>query len=109
MAKAPKTVPPPKRKNLSQQDVPSSSLEKALRVARAIADNYGFKPSSPIQIARALGVQPTSGGFRMLTGASIAYGLTAGGYNAETISLEPLAMRIVRPTADGDDLAAKRE
>jgi hypothetical protein len=24
----------PKRKNLSQQDVPSSSLEKALRVAR---------------------------------------------------------------------------
>ena len=41
--------------------------------------------------------------------ASIAYGLTAGGYNAETISLEPLAMRIVRPTAEGDDLAAKRE
>src|SRR3989454_8884690 len=110
MAKPPKKAPPkPTRKNLSQQDVPSYSIEKALRVARAIADNYGFKPSSPIQIARALGVQPTSGGFRMLTGASIAYGLTAGGYNAETMSLEPLAMRIVSPTGEGDDLAAKRE
>src|SRR6266850_1847820 len=109
MAKAPKSAPKPKRKNLSQQDVPSSSLEKALRVARAIGENYGFKPSSPIQVARALGVQPTTGPFRMLTGASIAYGLTTGGYNADTIALEPLAMRIVRPTAEGDDLAAKRE
>src|SRR5262245_42905060 len=110
MAKAPKkATPKPKRTHLSQQDVPSGSIEKALRVARAIGENYGFKPSSPIQVARALGVQPTSGGFKMLTGASIAYGLTAGGYNAEAISLEPLAMRIIRPTAEGDDLAAKRE
>lgn len=98
-----------KRSRLSQQDVPSCSVERALRVARAIGENYGFKPSSPIQVARALNVQPTSGPFRMLAGASIAYGLTTGGYNAETISLEPLAMRIVRPTAEGDDLAAKRE
>ena len=45
----------------------------------------------------------------MLTGAAIAYGLTAGGYNADTISLTPLGMRIIRPTTEGDDLAAKRE
>jgi len=118
MAKAPKkaagkasrsALSEQKRSRLSQQDVPSCSIEKALRVARAIGENYGFKPSSPIQIARALNVQPTSGPFKMLTGASIAYGLTTGGYNAETISLEPLAMRIIRPTAGGDDLAAKRE
>jgi predicted nucleotide-binding protein len=45
----------------------------------------------------------------MLTGAAIAYGLTSGGYNADTISITPLAMRIVRPTSEGDDTAAKRE
>ncbi len=76
---------------------------------KAIADNYGYKPSSPIQVARALGVQPTSGPFRMLTGAAIAYGLTAGGYNANQISIEPLGLKVVRPTAEGDDLMAKRE
>jgi predicted nucleotide-binding protein len=45
----------------------------------------------------------------MLAGASIAYGLTSGGYNAETISITPLGLRIVRPTVEGDDLVAKRE
>jgi predicted nucleotide-binding protein len=45
----------------------------------------------------------------MLCGASIAYGFIKGGYNAEQIMLEPLAKRIVQPTKEGDDLAAKRE
>ena len=45
----------------------------------------------------------------MMTGASIAYGLTDGGYNADEISLSPLALRILRPTQDGDDMLAKRD
>ena len=45
----------------------------------------------------------------MLTGASIAYGLTKGGWNATSISIEPLGMRIVKITEEGDDLLAKRE
>jgi predicted nucleotide-binding protein len=97
------------RKYISQGDVPSVSLEKAIRIPAAIGDNYGFRPASPLQVAKALEVQPTNGGFKMLTGAAIAYGLTAGGYNAETISITPLGMRIVRPTTEGDDFAAKRE
>ena len=60
-------------------------------------------------MAVALDVQPTSSNFKMLAGAAIAYGLTSGGYNADTISITPLAMRIVRPTTEGDDTAAKRE
>ncbi len=52
---------------------------------------------------------PTSGPFRMLCGAAIAYGLTSGGYNANQIAVEPLAKRILRPLEDGDDLNAKRE
>ena len=97
------------RSYVSQADVPGTSLEKALRVPQAIADNYGYKPTSPLQVAAALDVQPSSGGFRMLTGAAIAYGLTTGGYNADAIAITSLGMRIIRPTSEGDDLAAKRE
>lgn len=103
---APKAI---QRSYVSQTDVPAGSLEKALRVPKTIADNYGYKPTSPLQVAIALDMQPSSGGFRMLTGSAIAYGLTIGGYNADAISLTPLGMRIIRPTTEGDDLAAKRE
>jgi predicted nucleotide-binding protein len=97
------------RSYVSQADIPSFSLEKAIRVPATIGDNYGYKPTVPLQVARALEIQPSSSGFRMLTGAAIAYGLTSGGYNAEAISITPLGMRIVRPTSEDDDLLAKRE
>jgi hypothetical protein len=102
-------VPEKIRSYVSQADIPGLSLEKALKVATAIAENYGYKATTPLQVAKALEVAPTTGGFKMLAGASIAYGLTTGGYNAENISISPLGMRIVRATAEGDDLAAKRE
>jgi hypothetical protein len=98
-----------KRKYLSQTDVPSCSMEKALAIARAIADNYGYKPATPLQVASALQMAPSAGPFRMLAGASIAYGFTSGGYNAEKIAIEPLGMRIVKITEEGDDLRAKRQ
>src|SRR5580704_13049654 len=97
------------KKYLSQMDVPGCSLEKALKIPLAIADNYGYKATSPLQVARAMSIQPSSGSFRMSTGAAIAYGLTDGGCNADTISITPLGMRILRPTIEGDDLLAKRE
>jgi len=97
------------RKYISQADVPAFSLERAIRIPAAIAENYGYKPATPLQVAKALEVQPSSGPFRMLTGAALAYGLTTGGYNAEIIAITPLGLRIVRPTADGDDTSAKRE
>lgn len=97
------------RRYISQVDVPSFSLERAIRIPRAIGENYGYKPATPLQVAKALEVAPTTGGFKMLTGAAIAYGLTSGGYNAENISITPLGFRIVRPTAENDDVLAKRE
>jgi hypothetical protein len=97
------------RTYVSQGDVPGTSLERAIKIPAAIRDNYGYKPASPLQVAKALDVQPSSGGFRMLTGAAIAYGLTTGGYNADEIAITPLGLRIVRPLDEGDDMAAKRE
>src|SRR4051812_9591995 len=89
-----------KRPYLSQSDVPSVGIEQALRVASALADNFGKQPARPLQVAQALGIQPTSGGFRTVCGASIAFGLTDGGYNSEQISLTPLGRRIVAPTKE---------
>lgn len=101
--------PEKKRTRISQEDVPAHALEEALRIAVAIRDNFGKTPAPPLRVASAVGLSPTSSHFKMLCGASIAYGVTAGGYNASTISITPLGDRILRPKTDGDDLIAKRE
>lgn len=97
------------RSRISQGDVPAYSLEQALRIPKTLFENYAGHPTTPLRVASAMNVQPSSSGFRMLCGASIAYELTEGGYNAPEIKLTSLGRRIVRPTAEGDDLAAKRE
>lgn len=94
---------------LSQADVPSYSLDSALRVPESIFDNYGSAPTKPIQVAKGMGVAPASSNFRGMCGAAIAYGLTKGGHNAPEIAVLPLARRILRPTEEGDDVAARRE
>ncbi len=97
------------RAKVSQTEVPAYSLDDALRVPKAMADHYGYKPTKPLNVAAGMGIQPGASQFRMLAGAAIAYGLTEGGPNAPEISLTSLGSRIVRPTAEGDDLRAKRE
>jgi predicted nucleotide-binding protein len=97
-----------KRTKVSQADIPSMSLEKATRVPVAIADNYGSHPTRPIDLATALNMTPSSGGFRMLCGASLGYGLTDGGPNAPVISLSNLGQRVVSPTDVDDDKHALR-
>lgn len=98
-----------KRTYLSQADVPGCTLEDALRVPQAIAENYAAKPTSPLNTAAALDMQPNAGRFRLLCGAALAYGLTSGGPNAPEIAITPLGMRAVRPTQEGDDIGAQRE
>jgi predicted nucleotide-binding protein len=103
------TKPEKQRSRVSQEDVPAYSLAEATRVARALHENFGKQPGTALRLAGAMGLSPTSSVFKMLTGASIAYGLTEGGYNAANITLLPLGQRIVRPTEEGDDLTAKRQ
>lgn len=94
---------------VSQADVPRYPISEALRVANAIANEYGKHPTRPLDVAAAIGIAPTSGSFKMLTGASIAYGFTEGGAQADEISLTELGLRVVAPTEEGDDEVAKRE
>lgn len=98
-----------KRQYLSQTDVPSLTLEQALRIPRAISENYASEPVTPLQLASALNMTPTSGPFRTLCGTSIAYELTQGGYSANEITITDLAKRIIKPLEEGDDIIAKRE
>ncbi|ODA33669.1 hypothetical protein A6X21_18245 [Planctopirus hydrillae] len=70
---------------------------------------YAGGPATPLQVAVAMNLTPTSGTFRNLCGAAIAYGLTTGGYNSTQITLEDLGRRIVQPLEEGDDEVAKRE
>jgi hypothetical protein len=112
MARKPANAPKPSnpaRTYLSQEDVPAYSLEQTIRVPRAIADSYAYRPTRPLNVAGAMRMSPSSGSFRTLAGAAIAYGLTSGGAFASEIAITPLGMRIVRPTLEGDDLAARRE
>jgi len=98
-----------RRAYVSQSDVPRYTVNEALRVALAINDNYGKQPTKPLRVADALKIAPTTGTFRNLTSASVAYGLTEGTAWATEISLTELGRRIVSPTEVGADAVAKVE
>jgi hypothetical protein len=97
------------RGRVSQSDIPRHTLDEAIRIVLTLSDQFAKKPTKPYYVADAMKVSPTSSRFRTLTGAALAYGLTTGGYAAPEIGLTPLGRRIVAPTEEGDDLAAKRE
>jgi hypothetical protein len=92
-----------------QADFPQVSLQQAQKIASALMDNFAGKSGSPPDVALAIGISPTSSGWRLLTGSSIAYGLTEGGFNANTIKLTALGRKLVAPEEEGEDLAARRD
>lgn len=98
-----------KRIYFSQGDFPQTTLQQAQKIASALYDNFAGKDGSPPDIALAIGISPTSSGWRTLTGSAIAYGLTDGGFNANTIKLTSLGRRLVAPEEEGADLVARRE
>ena len=98
-----------KRTYLKQTDVPSATLDEALRLPTAIFDHYAGKPTQPLFVAKALNVDPKGSQLVLLSGASIAFGLTEGGAQATAISVTELAKKILRPTEEGSELAARRE
>jgi predicted nucleotide-binding protein len=111
-AKAPSppvTIPAQKRAYVKQSDVPMTSLEYAMRMPQAILDHYAGKPVSPLQLAKAVEMDPKGSQIRVLSGAAIAFGLVDGGVQATSISVTPLARRILRPVVEGEDIKAKRE
>lgn len=108
-AAAVKTATKTKRSYLKQSDVPKLTLAEAVRLPQSIYDDFAGKPTAPYQLAIALDTTPASSIWEDLTGASIAYGLTKGGSNASEIALTELGKRLVAPTEEGQDVAARAE
>jgi hypothetical protein len=98
-----------KRTQLSQSDFPSATLKEALRLPRALLDNYAGGPAAPHDVAIAVDLSPTSSQWRMLAGCALAYDLTTASYSADRMSLSDLGRRIVATTVEGDDLIASLE
>lgn len=109
MAKKRDGAPAPKRVYVKQTDVPGASLDDALRVPQAILDHYAGRPATPIQVGKALQVDPRGSQIKVLTGAAIAFGLIEGGAQASSISITEAARQILRPKEEGADIAAKRQ
>jgi hypothetical protein len=61
----------PKRVRVSQADIPAYSLDEALKVPKAIVDNYNSKPTTPLKVAAAMKIGPTTGPFKMITGRNL--------------------------------------
>ncbi|WP_080964250.1 TIR domain-containing protein [Rhodopseudomonas palustris] len=98
-----------KRTNLSQSDFPSATLRDALRLPRALIENYAGGPAAPHDVALAIELSPTSSQWRMLAGCALAYGLTTGSFSADRIGVSDLGRRIIAPTTEGDDFSASVE
>src|SRR5687767_6611387 len=79
-----------KRIYFKQADFPQISLQQAQKIASSLVDNFAGDSGSPPDVALALGISPTSSVWQSLAGASIAYGLTDGGINANVIKLTAL-------------------
>jgi hypothetical protein len=107
--KAATQEPAPKRTYLKQLDVPSASLDEALRLPQAVLDHYAGKPTAPLYVAKALNVDPKGSQLKVLSGAAIAFGLIEGGAQAATIAVTELATRILRPKQEEEEIVAKRE
>jgi hypothetical protein len=97
------------RRMVLQADFPSMTLQDAQRVAVGLIEEFGGQPTSPPDVALAIGISPSSSAWRVLTGGSIAYGLTDAGYNATRIGLTELGRRLVSPDEEGGDITARRE
>ena len=109
---AKKAVPSPVaagRNYFKQSEFPLVSLQQAQKIAAAIVDNFASEGGSPPDVALAIGISPTSSAWPSLAGASIAYGLTAGGVNANAMTITDLGKKLVAPEEEGADITARRE
>lgn len=97
------------RNYFKQSEFPLVSLQQAQKIAAAIVDNFAGAGGSPPDVALAIGISPTSSAWQSLAGSSIAYGLTAGGVNANAMTITDLGKKLVAPEEEGADITARRE
>jgi hypothetical protein len=86
---------------------PRHSVERALRIPKAILDQNAGKPCSPDQAASLLGVGSARGPFSVEIASATKYGLLER--KDGKIGPTELARRILRPTSSEDEVKGYRE
>lgn len=81
---------------------PPVAITEAREIAKTIAEKGSGQPMRRLDIFHVLKKSPDSGPSRNLITASSGFGLTIGGYRAETLSLTDLGQRLA---IDGDQSA----
>lgn len=81
---------------------PLYSVKDARQLADTIAQHNAGQPMRRLDVFEVLKKSPDSGPSRTLVSASSSYGLTSGGYQAETLSLTSLGERL---SVEGDETA----
>jgi predicted nucleotide-binding protein len=94
--------------HFSQSDFPQRTLQEAQKIASCLMDSYAGDKATPPDVALGINISPTSENWKILSGSSIAYGLTEGGPNADFISLTTLGKKLVAPEQEGEDVEARR-
>jgi hypothetical protein len=88
---------------------PKSTLEDALRVAKAIDDKYAGNPTKAADLVKAVGFnKETDWRFLDLLKSSALYGLTSGTGQTATVRLEKLGEDILSPGSSVRSAAAGR-
>lgn len=82
---------------------PPVALKEARLIAKTIAEKNAGRPMRRLDVFHELGKSPDSGASRNLVTSSSGFGLTNGGYQAETLSLTELGKRLA---VDGDETAS---
>jgi hypothetical protein len=93
--------------NATLAKYPRHSVERALRIPKAILDQNAGKPVTPEEAAVLLGVTTAKAPFSVEISSALKYGFLArqGG----KIELTDLARRILRPNSAEDEIKAYRE
>jgi hypothetical protein len=109
MAKSQQRKPSRKRttNTATRAKYPRHSVERALRIPKAILEQHAGKPCTPEQAANLLGVSSVKGPFGVEIASATKYGLLER--NDGKIHLTELARRILRPTSTEDEIKGYRE
>src|SRR5687767_9458457 len=85
---------------VSSEALPRRTLQDALRIAQIIRDNYAGKPTTWVEIAKALGVSEKIKVNRYPLWSAVAYGIVLK-HDDNTYSLSETGRKILAPTYEG--------
>jgi predicted nucleotide-binding protein len=97
------------QQRIPQAEMPTHTLEEALKMPRAIIENYGGHAPRLLDVAVALNLAPRGGQFRRLASSVAKYGLTEFDKKTGGVTATELARRLVQPKNEEDVLRARRE